>query len=163
MIVVAIMGIALTMGVPLVYRVWHKEAMTKAISEIFAVCKNARAQAILQGRDAYVVFHPLAGDFEVAGAGPAPASSGGASFGAMPSSTASGRSGQFSDRITLEMLDVNLTELKNADTARVCFHPNGTSDEMTIVLLSDKGQRCEIMLEVTTGLPTVEWDVRKFR
>src|SRR5262249_11217045 len=34
MVVVAIMGVVLTMGVPIVYKAWHKAPMSKAISDI---------------------------------------------------------------------------------------------------------------------------------
>ena len=50
MIVVGIMGIIMLTGVPIVYRAWNKAPMTKAIAEVVEVCSNARAQAIMQGR-----------------------------------------------------------------------------------------------------------------
>jgi hypothetical protein len=53
------------------------------------------------------------------------------------------------------MLDINLLEYKDADEARVRFFPNGTSDEMTLVL-HDGDQYRKITLEVTTGLASVE-------
>ena len=53
------------------------------------------------------------------------------------------------------MLDVNLVEYKDADEARVRFFPNGTSDEMTLILHSGDQYR-EIALEVTTGLASME-------
>jgi len=62
----------------------------------------------------------------------------------------------WSDRITLEMLDVNFIEYKDWEEARVRFYPNGTSDEMTIVLRSDQSEYRKISLECTTGLATVE-------
>ena len=53
------------------------------------------------------------------------------------------------------MLDVNLTEYKDKEFARVRFYPNGTSDEMTIVLQSEKGEFIKISLEITTALASV--------
>ncbi len=53
------------------------------------------------------------------------------------------------------MLDVNLSEYKDQETARVRFYPNGTCDEMTLILRSDKGEQRGIVLEITTGLATV--------
>jgi hypothetical protein len=38
----------------------------------------------------------------------------------------------------------------------VRFFPNGTCDEMTLVLRSDKNEWRTISLEVTTGLASVE-------
>ena len=37
MIVVAIMAIVMTMSVPIVYKVWHKAPMRKAVSELVEV------------------------------------------------------------------------------------------------------------------------------
>jgi hypothetical protein len=60
------------------------------------------------------------------------------------------------DGITLEMLDVNFIEYKDQEEARVRFYPNGTSDELTIVLRSDQNEYRKISLECTTGLVRVE-------
>jgi hypothetical protein len=62
---------------------------------------------------------------------------------------------QFGDSITIDMLDVNLTEYKDADEARVCFFPDGTSDEMTLIINSGDQYR-KITLEVPTGLASTE-------
>ena len=53
------------------------------------------------------------------------------------------------------MLDINLTEYKDAGEARVRFFPDGTSDEMTLIIHSGDQYR-KITLEVTTGLASVE-------
>jgi len=52
------------------------------------------------------------------------------------------------------MLDVNLTEYKDADEVRVHFYPDGTSEEMTLIIHAE-GQYRKISLEVTTGLASV--------
>jgi prepilin-type N-terminal cleavage/methylation domain-containing protein len=154
MIVVAILGILVTMGVPLVNRVRHREPLNQSVRDIFEVCSNARARAILQGHMVEVIFHPKQRTFEVASAAPTrpPAED---ALDTPPEPTTppgSGLSGQFSDRVTLEMLDVNLTEYKDRELARVRFYPNGTSDEMTIVLHSEKGEWIKVSLDLTTGL-----------
>ena len=56
------------------------------------------------------------------------------------------------ENIAFEMLDINLSEYRESEWARVKFYPNGTSDEMTVIFLSDKNERRMIQLEVTTGL-----------
>ena len=43
------------------------------------------------------------------------------------------------------------------------FYPNGTSDEMSVVLLSDQNERRNIWLEVVTGLPELETDPHRFK
>ena len=76
MIVVAIMGIVMTMSVPIVYKVWRKAPMRKAVSDVVEVCSHARARAIMQGTMTEVVFHPKENRLEVAGAGGPPRSAG---------------------------------------------------------------------------------------
>jgi hypothetical protein len=67
----------------------------------------------------------------------------------------SGLGATINESIGIEMLDVNLTEYKDLDFARIRFFPNGTCDEFTLVLHSDKGQWFKIWLEITTGLANV--------
>src|SRR5438045_9539132 len=57
MIVVGIMGIILTMSVPLVYKVWHRAPMAQALHDVTEVCSNARREAILHGHQVDLVFH----------------------------------------------------------------------------------------------------------
>jgi len=177
MIVVAIMGIVLTMGVPIVYKVWHKAPMSQAVSDLIEVCSHARALAILQGKEVDVVFHPREGRFEV-GSSPVSASTQkSASAGQQqppaaaifPSSTSpapgSGLSARLSEKILIEMMDINKLphEFRDDDLARVRFFPNGTCDELTLILVSDQNERREITLEITTGLANVESDPRRFK
>ncbi len=157
MIVIAILGILVTMSVPLINRVRYREPLNQAVRDVVEVCSNARARAIMQGHMTEVIFHPRVGSFEIANAAPAPAPEAELT-GAEPAPAPpkdSGLSGQFSDKLTLEMLDVNLTEYKDQELARVRFYPNGTSDEMTIVLQSQKGEFIKISLEITTALASV--------
>ncbi len=170
MIVVGIMGIVLTMGVPIVYRMRHEAPLRKAVKEVVEVCSHARARAILQGKATCVVFHPREGSFQVeGGGGPGTASDeagGRIEFSAPSPSTGSGLSGRLSDRVAIEMLDVDLTEYKDADEVKVWFYPNGVCDELTLILRSldaDRDPIRAISLEVTTGLASVETDVNKLR
>jgi len=174
MIVVGIMGIVMTMSVPIVWKIWHKEALDKAITDIIEVCSNARARAILQGHEVDLIVHPRDGRFDLSAApvavtvaSPNPTdNTPPTAFQPGPlSMSGSGLSAQLSDRVTIEDLDINKIPggFKDAEQARVRFFPNGTADEMSLFLLSDKGKRCEILIEVTTGLANVEWEVRRFR
>ncbi len=159
MIVVGIMGIAMTLGVPIVYKVWHRTPMVQAIRDMREVCANARAQAILQGQPVDMVLHPKANRIEIAAAaapsptGPSAADFGAAPAAALPAPAHSGMSAQLSDRIIIETLDINMAgiEYNDAESARVRFYPNGTSDEMRLILF-DGRDRYGITLEVTTGL-----------
>jgi len=145
MVVVGLIGMILAMSAPSLYRLYHKEGLEKILSDFDDICRAARGRAILGNQITKIVFHPL--DRTCAVEGGAPPQKG---FGAPVLST------QFPDTITIEMLDVNLREYKDADSAEVRFFPNGTSDEMTLILLSDKNARKKVSLEVTTGLPIIE-------
>ncbi len=168
MIVVGIMGIALTLGVPIVYKVWHRTPMVQAIRDFREVCSNARAQAILLGRPVDLVLHPKNNRIEIAAtAAPNPAPpTGGRNTVAIqapnlqrgpemnaPAPSSSGFSAQLSDQIIIETLDINMAgvEYNDAESARVRFYPNGTSDEMRLILF-DGRDRYGITIEVTTGL-----------
>jgi prepilin-type N-terminal cleavage/methylation domain-containing protein len=162
MMVVAIIGLVMTMGVPAILRAKQQEPMRKAVNDVMEICSHARAQAILHGVTMAVVFHPQSRQVALASAETA----GPAGDSAQPNvpagdskpSTAGAsslNSGQFADSITLDMLDINLLEYKDADVARVRFFPNGTSDEMTLILHS-RDQYRKITLEVTTGLASME-------
>jgi Tfp pilus assembly protein FimT len=159
MIVVAIMGIMMLLSVPLVYKVLKKEPMNKAVRNIVEVCSNARAQAILQGKVTELIIHPREKRFAVAGALPAsrPAEDELEADVGKRTELAidSGLVAQLADQISIEMLDVNLTEYRDAEMAKVRFNPNGTCDELTVVLRSDRGEWIKIALEITTSLAQV--------
>ncbi len=171
MIVVGIMGIILTMGVPMVYKVWHKQPMSRAISEVVEVCSHARAQSIMQSKEVDVIFHPQEGTFGIgsapSGARPADAAAPGGGAFDMPAApvAGSGTSGQFDRSIMIYMLDIGKQphDFKDDETAVVRFFPNGTCDELTLVIGTDPINTYQIKLEVTTGLASVESNARKFR
>jgi prepilin-type N-terminal cleavage/methylation domain-containing protein len=152
MIVVAILGVVVTWGLPAIFKVARQESLRQSVSDIVEVCSHARAQAILRGTKTEVVFHPKDRQLGVGGARGSESPT--VIVGGAPG--ASRASAQWSERLTLEMLDVNFTEYKDADEAHVWFHPDGTSDEMTIILSSEQGEYRKISLEVMTGLASVE-------
>lgn len=155
MVVVAIMGLILATGIPSIYRIWHKEGMRQAVSDVLEVLSHARAQAIFRGSPVDVVFYPLEGRFQVGGAPPTVEDS--LLLITQPQPAAkSGQSGTFAEDIAIEMLDVNLQEYRESDFVRVRFFPNGMCDEMTLILRSSKNEWRAITLEVTTGLTRVE-------
>jgi len=143
MIVVAIMGLIAAMGVPSILQAFRKEGMRKAVSNIEDVCAEARTRAILQNQRTAVVFYPQERRFTLEGA-------------AGGTGTTSGRvtSATLPEGVEIAMLDVNLQDYSESDWARVFFYPDGTSDEMTLVLFS-QGERSKITLEFSTGLASV--------
>ena len=136
------------------------ENMAKVVSDVVEVCSRARAQAILRGVEVDVVFHPREGRLEV-GSAPAPASDAGvpeiaAERPAPTPAPATAQSAQIPEDMMIEMLDINLSEYKESEWARVRFYPNGTCDELTLILRSSKNEWKKITLEVTTGLASVD-------
>jgi prepilin-type N-terminal cleavage/methylation domain-containing protein len=174
MVVVGIMGLIMTLGVPLVYRVWHKAPMNKAVADIVELCSNARARAILQGVTTELVFHSTDGSILIQNAqstrpaaqrteqGTPPPVPAPASAPTLPG-TGSGLATHLPDSVAISKLYVSGVDCMDFEQARVRFFPNGTADELILQLLSDKGERVEISLEVTTGLAFVEWDWGKLR
>jgi len=156
MIVVAIMAVLMGMTIPFARSVLHKEALNKAIDDIREVCQSARTLAIMRGSMTEVVFHGRDGTFEVAGAGGGEAKH----LGAAPQ--ASGMSGKLDEDLAFAALRINgvdILKLGEADVARVRFYPNGTCDELRLVLLrSTTGESRGLFVEITTGLVTIESD-----
>jgi Tfp pilus assembly protein FimT len=153
MIVVAIIGLVAAMGLPSMIMALHKEGLRKAVSDLQDVCSAARSQAIFRNQKMAVVFHPATKRFEVEGA----AASGSADSTDKSSGKVTGST--LPDSVDMAMLDINLQDYGAADWARVFFYPNGTSDEMTVVLHS-KDEWRKITLEFSTGLTSVS-DVNK--
>jgi prepilin-type N-terminal cleavage/methylation domain-containing protein len=157
MVVVGILGMVMAMGFPAIYRMVQKESLTKAVNEVLKTCEHARTQAIMSGQPADAVFHPLEKRMDVAGGG---ATRDDESGSATP---VSGTSAQLPDNITLEGLGINWLDWTEAEEAHVRFYPNGTCDEMVLVLRSDRNVYRLISLEITTGLASVETELRRFR
>ncbi len=134
MMVVAIIGLTLTMGLPSFVKMMRKEGMRKAEYEMVEACKEARRAAIMNNQDTYLVLHPLDGTFEVPGAFP---------------------TAHLPNDVVIDILGVNFIQFEKADLARVRFTPKGMSDEFTIVLHSSEGYR-KIYLDTISALPVIE-------
>jgi prepilin-type N-terminal cleavage/methylation domain-containing protein len=171
MVVVGIMGIIMVLGVPLVYKVWHKAPMNKAVADIFELCSNARARAIWQGGATELIFHSTDGSIWVQNSqssAPAKRADQG-TVAAVPvsaptvSGSGSGLATHLPENVAISKLYVSGVDCMEFEQARVRFFPNGTCDELIMQLLSDKGERVEISLEITTGLAFAEYDWSKLR
>jgi prepilin-type N-terminal cleavage/methylation domain-containing protein len=146
MIVVGIIGLIAAMGVPSLIKALQKEGMRKAVSDIVEVCASARAKAVFSNQTVAVVFHPVDRTFASEGGNPGKGST-------------YVTSSKLPDGVELAMLDINMLDYGASDTAKVRFFPDGTSDEMTLVL-HDKTSWEKITLEFSTGFTTVS-DVDK--
>jgi prepilin-type N-terminal cleavage/methylation domain-containing protein len=127
MIVVAIIGLVAAMGVPSFLQALRKDGMRKALSDVKENLDNARARAIVSGQTTEVVFNPLQKSI---------------------GSTA------LPDGVEIAMLDINLLDYGATEEARVRFFPNGTCDELTLVLHS-RDEWEKITLEFSTALASV--------
>ena len=81
----------------------------------------------------------------------------------MATPSGSGLSGHFPESVAIASLKINGVryvprEDLDVHEARVRFFPNGTCDEMRLVLLSDTGEFSGVFLEITTSLSSVESD-----
>jgi Tfp pilus assembly protein FimT len=167
MIVIAIMAIVMTIGVPAIYRIWKKESLPKTVKEITDVLDNARSLAILKGNPTEVVFNAQEGTFTLSEAAGSGGAGGGTrsrgeqlptDFGASPQATPNaGHSGKFPEEIAVAQLKINGISCMDYSSARVRFYPNGTCDELRLILLRpENGESRGIFLEVTTGLVDTE-------
>jgi prepilin-type N-terminal cleavage/methylation domain-containing protein len=128
MIVVAIIGLIAAMGVPSIFQVFRREGMRLAVSDVQDALADARAKAIYSGTTTEVVFHPRERRID-------------------PSLV-------LPDNVDIAMLDINMFDYGASEEARVHFYPNGTCDELTLVLhAGDEWQK--ITLEFATGLASV--------
>ena len=150
MVVVAIIGIVMTMALPSVYRQLHPNSMKQAVDDILEGCSHARAQAILHGSPTELRIRPFDRTLEVSGS-----RSSGPDDGGGPRRGGQAFNKRFSDQISIEMLDVNFLDYREEEVAAIRFQENGVSDEFTIVLNNDKAEWRMITLEVVTGLAEV--------
>jgi len=134
LIVVGIIGLTLTMGVPAFVKAVHKEGMRKAQSDLLEACQKARAGAILRadGKPQELIIRPPDGTFEAPGAFP---------LTALPPD------------VSFQAISVNDMERDQDDAVVVRFFSRGTSDDFTVVIRNDKdGSLCTISLDPVTAL-----------
>jgi len=161
MIVVAIMGVILAMGLPSLIHSARKEGMRKAVSDMTDACGNARARAILSGVPTELVIHPKQGSFEVVSMpmdSMALANGQGSMQGGqapLPAKLPDAVSSQLPGNVGIKLLGVDNIEYQDEDEARVRFYPNGMSSEFTIILVSDQQEWRQIKLEAVTALADV--------
>lgn len=176
MVAVGIAAVIMTIAIPRLYQNMDQDSMRKAASDVMEACSHARARAILDATVMELRIRPQDRRFSVAPGTPAPSMEeemrgprtfmfhGDEMVERTPrASGAAAFSVKLSNSILIEGLGVNGEDWTEDEEARVRFYPNGTCDEMSIVLLSDKGERRNIFLEVVTGLAEFEVDPLKFR
>ena len=160
MIVVAIIGLIAAMGVPSILQTFRQEGMRKTLSEVQQLLVDARTRAIYSNRTTEIIFHPAEKRLEIADApadaslAPLPGAPADNPLSTPPPPNAQG-SVVLPDNVDIAMLDINLLDYGASEVAYVRFFPNGTCDELTLVLHSgDEWQK--ITLEYATALASAE-------
>lgn len=173
MIVIAVAGMVMAISVPFVQRTLRRDAVYTAVKVVDEACRNARALAIFGNRPTEVVIHPQDKSFSVQPsssfhAPPAlpPLRDAADPMSGDPSEVRAPRapgthglkpfSGTLAEEVTIELLDVNFREYRDAEETRVVFHPNGTADEFTIVLRIGTSAWRKLTLDIVTGIPSLE-------
>ena len=133
MIVVAIIGLMAAISAPALLSMLQKDGMRKAEADVMELLGDARAQAILKGQTTDVSFHPADNRLE----------------------SSTGKSVTLAEGIAMEGIGINLMDFSETEVSRVRFFPNGTSDELTLVLHSGDDWR-KITLEFSTALARAE-------
>ena len=156
MVVVAIVGLIAAMSVPSILQTFRKEGMRKTLDAVQQLLIDARTRAIYSNRTTEVIFHPAEKRLEL-GDAPAdessapPAGAPANHSGSTPPRSSAPGSVVLPDNVDIAMLDINLLDYGASDVAHVRFFPNGTCDELTLVLHSgDEWQK--ITLEFSTAL-----------
>ena len=140
MIVVLIIGIIGSIGIPSIVYSVQKHGMYKALSDLEEAANKARETAIYRGQAAEIVVNRENN-----------------------SVTGGGLTVTFEEGI--QITDVNLYGLDYSEdeTVTAKFYPNGTADEFGLVLQSDKGEQRGFFIEVVTGRPEIFMDLKDWR
>jgi len=169
MIVIAIMAVVMSLSIPTFYRSLEKDTIRRATQKILDICADARSQAIINGRPCDLVIRPLDGTLTPVlavatprpGEAPAPEMFADGAGGLNPGTDEAG--GTESDHqlpgdIAIMFLGVNFVpDLQNAELVSVRFYPNGTGDEFTMLIRSDRNEWRKFTMEVATGI--MKWEV----
>jgi len=164
MVVVGIMAIILAIALPSFYKEAHKDSIRKAVADISEACSTARARAVLNGVATEVRLRPAGRTISVVEGSSRATSTAGTSYRFEGDEMVETRGGggsifsaKISDHIVIEFVGVNLIpDLQELDEVSCVFYPNGTSDELVILLRSDQGEIRKITTEVVTGIAEVE-------
>lgn len=168
MVVVGIGAVLLSLAVPAFVTRYSQQSMQRAVSDITQLLWRARADAILQGNPTMVEIRPGERTFTVSTLASRKVSADGEAEGVRASERTDGAAKDDERRKTLdpaiqiELLGIEGEDWAQEEVATIRFFPNGTCDELSLVLINPNQERRNIWLEVVTGLADVESDPRKF-
>jgi hypothetical protein len=167
MVAIAIIAIIMSIAIPSVYQQMHKDSMRQAVADLSEACSQARARAILNGVATELRIRPVDRSLNVVESSGHAAPGFGRSYSFEgeefvehhPAGGGGGGifSAKLSDHIFIEFIGVNLIpDLQQLDEVSCTFYPNGTSDELVVLIRSDQGEIRKITTEVVTGIADVE-------
>jgi prepilin-type N-terminal cleavage/methylation domain-containing protein len=133
MIVVAIIGLMAAISAPVLLAMLQRDGMRKAVYDVTKLFGDVRAYAILNGQTTDVSFHPADNRLD----------------------SSIGKSVSLPEGIAMEGIGINLMDFSQTEISRVRFFPNGTCDEMTLVLHSGADWE-KITLDFATALAKAE-------
>ena len=133
MVVVAIIGLIAAMGIPSMLQMLHKDGMRLAVENVMKLLTDARADAILNNHTTSVSFHPGENRLD----------------------SSIGEKVQLREGVAMEAIGINLLNFSESEVSTVRFFPNGTSDELTLVLHSGPDWR-KITLEFATAIASAD-------
>jgi prepilin-type N-terminal cleavage/methylation domain-containing protein len=154
MIVLAIMMIIMTIGVPSVMRGLTRDDLSRAMNDTIEGCKTARDRAILQGIP-YEFVLTSGGEMNVnalppeRGEGLLPDARAGSSR-TVPAGPYAGFPRHLGEDVAIQLVDLNFISRMEEPEAHVRFFPNGTCDEFTVVY-NFKGKQRTAMADIVTG------------
>lgn len=174
MMVLAILGILVGVGLPAMISTVRKGPMRQAVADLEEGFLKARMLAILTGQPAELLIRAGDGTLQVQAvseAQPDPTAEPGAAAGRpepapvpdavddpdkprpepLPSFSA-----KLDPSVAFKRLDVSLRDMMDEAQAAVRFYPNGTCDAFAATLVSDAGGERNVSLEITTGRARVE-------
>ena len=182
LVVLAILSIVATIGVPSMLQAIKKNPMRQAVGDFSEACQNARMMAILRGEQAELIIRPDAQSrvthLEVGmapqgrGGGRADSSRNGPD--SMMDNAATGSSaeraeggavrsdvtpfrGTIPTEVAFSKLQINGKDFLGTETeARIRFYPNGTCDAFLAHLRSEQNEEWEIELEITTARESIK-------
>ena len=162
MIVIGIIAMVMTAGVPMMTRALSKNQLAKGVNDVLEGCKLARDRAILQNRPYDFVIRNRSETEAEMTVEPAKVRTGTAAAAASAgagSKQVGSLVGDFprplGHDVAIELIYVNMVDHMDASEARVRFYPNGTSDEFTVIL-AFQGKRRTIKVDIITG---AAWEV----
>lgn len=168
MVVIAILGIVVTISMPSLIGNLKRGPMREAMENLQEVCRHARLKAVMEGHTSELIIQAGSGALDVRRAAdteapdvtdlldPAAATAEPDTSGVLRGGKVHDLHLRLPDSVAFKELRVNLRDMMDFSEARVRFYPDGTCDALETVLFSERSEERRLKLEITTGRDIVE-------